>query len=246
MDILADLKYAERRLRQRPGLLVTALLTPALGIEASKPAFDFPIDTHFGMDWRVTIFAVSLSLASAAVFGLLPGLRASRVDLTPALKSGTGTGASRHRTLRDVFVGVQIALCMVLVAGALMMVRTLKSTLAKNFGFNPAGAVALRFDLGMQGYSKERGMDFQRRLLDRVRAMPGVQAAGLADRLPLPSTARTTASTSKAPRWCLRLACPSRPRITPHLIFSAASGPGLSPAAISTPRTRRALQRSPS
>jgi predicted permease len=154
-------------------------------IEASKPAFDFPIDTHFGMDGRVAIFAVALSLASAAVFGLLPGLRASRVDLTPALKSGTGAGASRHWTLRDVFVGVQIAVCMVLVAGALMMVKTLKSTLAKNFGFNPAGAVTLRFDLGMQGYSKERGVEFQRRLLDRVRAMPGVQAAGLADRLPL-------------------------------------------------------------
>jgi predicted permease len=74
---------------------------------------------------------------------------------------------------------------MVLVAGALMMVRTLKSTLAKNFGFDPAGAVTLRFDLGMQGYSKERGTEFQRRLLDRVRAMPGVQAAGLGDRLPL-------------------------------------------------------------
>jgi predicted permease len=154
-------------------------------IEASKPAFDFPIDTHFGMDWRVAVFAVALSLASAAVFGLLPGLRASRVDLTPALKSGSGTGVSRHWMLRDVFVGVQVAVCMVLVAGALMMVKTLKSTLAKNFGFDPAGAVMLRFDLGMQGYSKERGVEFQRRLLDHVRAMPGVQAAGLADRLPL-------------------------------------------------------------
>jgi predicted permease len=157
----------------------------ARAIEASKPGFDFPIDTHFGMDWRVAGFAVALSLASAVVFGLLPGLRASRVDLTPALKSGAGTGLSRHGMLRDVFVGVQVAVCMVLVAGALMMVKTLRSTVAKNFGFDPAGAVTLRFDLAMQGYSKERGVEFQRRLLDRVRTMPGVQAAGLADRLPL-------------------------------------------------------------
>lgn len=155
-------------------------------VEASKPRFDFPIDMHFDLDWHVALFAVALALASACLFGLLPGLRASRVDLTPALKSGAGSGGGSGRwTLRDVFVGVQVAVCMVLVAGALMMVKTLKSTLAKNFGFNPAGAVTLRFDLGMQGYSKERGVEFQRRVLDRVRAMPGAQAAGLADRLPL-------------------------------------------------------------
>jgi predicted permease len=154
-------------------------------IEASRPLLEFPIDTSFGMDWRVAGFAVALSLASAVVFGLLPGLRASRVDLAPALKSGAGSGLSRHWTLRDVFVGVQVAFCMVLVAGALMMVKTLRTTLAKNFGFDPAGAVTLRFDLAMQGYSKERGVEFQSRLLDRVRALPGVQAAGLADRLPL-------------------------------------------------------------
>ncbi len=154
-------------------------------IEASKPLFDFPIDTRFGMDWRVAGFAVALSLASAAVFGLLPGLRASRVDLTPALKSAAGTGHSRRWTLRDVFVGVQVVFCMVLLAGALMMVRTLRNTLAEDFGFRPDGAVTLRFDLAMQGYSKERGAEFERRLLDRVRAMPGVQAAGLASSLPL-------------------------------------------------------------
>ncbi|MGA3027327.1 MAG: ABC transporter permease [Bryobacteraceae bacterium] len=157
----------------------------ARAIEASKPVFDFPIDTRFAMDWRVAGFAVAVSLASAALFGLLPGLRASRVDLTPALKSGAASGLARHWTLRDVFVGVQVAFCMVLVAGALMMVKTLKSTLGRNFGFNPADAVTLRFDLGMQGYSKERGVEVERRLLERVRAMPGVQAAGLASSLPL-------------------------------------------------------------
>jgi predicted permease len=157
----------------------------ARAIEASKPIFDFPIDTRFAMDWRVAGFAVAVSLASAAVFGLLPGLRASRVDLTPALKSGAPSGLSRNWTLRDVFVGVQVAFCMILVAGALMMVKTLKSTLGRNFGFNPAGAVTLRFDLAMQGYSNERAVEFQRRLLDRVHALPGVQAAGLASSLPL-------------------------------------------------------------
>ena len=166
------------------GFLTGVLL--ARGIEASKPLMEFPIDTHFGMDWRVAGFAVALSLVSAALFGLLPVLRASRVDLAPALKSGAASGlSSRHWTLRDVFVGVQVAFCMVLVAGALMMVKTLRNTVAEHFGFDPADAVTLRFDLAMQGYSKERGVEFQRLLLDRVRALPGVQAAGLADRPPL-------------------------------------------------------------
>ena len=154
-------------------------------IEASRPSLDFPIDMHLVMDWRVAAFAVALSLASAALFGLLPGLRASRVDLTPALKSGAGSGLTRRWTLRDVFVGVQVAVCLILVAGALMMVKTLKTTVARNFGFDPSGAIALRFDLDMQGYAKERGIEFQRRLLERARALPGVESAALADRLPL-------------------------------------------------------------
>ncbi len=165
------------------GILTGWMLSGA--IEASKPAFDFPIDTRLGLDWRVVAFTTALALASSAFFGLLPALRASRVDVAPAIKSGDSGAPGRRWTLGDVFVGVQVAVSMVLVCGALMMIATLRHTLAKRFGFEPAGAVTLSFDVSMQGYTKDRGLEFQRRLLDRVRAMPGVASAGLADRLPL-------------------------------------------------------------
>jgi len=65
-----------------------------------------------------------------------------------------------------------------------MMVRTLQRALTFHFGFEPEGAVALRFDLGMQGYSEERGREFQRVLLERVGTLPGIEAAGLANSIP--------------------------------------------------------------
>jgi predicted permease len=157
-------------------------------LQNAIPALDLPLVLVFSLDWRVALFAVLLSALSAILFGLLPGLRASGIDVAAALKSETATTLPRRLTMRDVFVGIQVAVCMILVAAALMMVSSLKHMLSKSFGFATSGAVTLRVDPEMQGYTEQRGRIFARDLLARARSLPGVESAAIADRLPLSLT----------------------------------------------------------
>jgi predicted permease len=91
----------------------------------------------------------------------------------------------RRVNLRDILVTSQIALSVVLLIGSVLVVRSLQHALSLHLGFEPRHAAALSFDLGLQGYNEERGRDFQRRLLAKVRSMPGIEAAGMIDGLPL-------------------------------------------------------------
>ncbi|MGH9388671.1 MAG: ABC transporter permease, partial [Vicinamibacteria bacterium] len=79
---------------------------------------------------------------------------------------------------------VPVVVSIVLVSGSLMRVRTLQQALSSRYGFDPGGAVALRFDLVMHGYDEERGTRFQRTVLDAVRDLPGIEGAGLSNSIP--------------------------------------------------------------
>jgi predicted permease len=153
-------------------------------LSAWLPALEFPVNADIPTDWRVVVFAVSTSHLSALASSLLPSLSGSAVDPAPALKNETPLARLRRFHFRDVFVAVQVAVSIVLLTGAVMMVRTLQRSLRMDFGFRPAGAVALRFDLGMQGYDEERGHEFGRRLLERLEARPGIDAVAIANSIP--------------------------------------------------------------
>lgn len=178
--------------------LLIALAGGALGIligmgsaawlAGAIPAKDLPLALSSTFDWRVALFAFLVSALSAIAFGLLPGLRASRVDVAPALKSETATTLPRRLTMRDIFVGIQVSVCMILVAASLMMVASLKHVFSERFGFDTSGAVSLRVDPQMQGYNEQRGRTLARDLLDGARSLPGVESAAIADRLPLSLT----------------------------------------------------------
>jgi predicted permease len=144
---------------------------------------DLPIQLAVNPDWRVFAFSAAVSLATAFLFGLLPALRASRLDLTPALKNEPA-GAFRHWHLREFYAAIQVALSVVLLAGSVMMVRSMRRALSMNLGFRPDHAVTLHADLQMQGYSEERGRAFQQRLFDRLQALPGLDAVGVANSVP--------------------------------------------------------------
>src|SRR5262249_47583968 len=87
--------------------------------------------------------------------------------------------------LRDVYVGVQVAVCMILLSGSVMMIRTLKETLRMHFGFDTDHAVLLRMDMALQGYDVKRGRAFQRELLQRLGRIPGAAAVAVANSPPL-------------------------------------------------------------
>jgi predicted permease len=162
-------------------LIVTVWLRNA--IQALMPAMDFPLNTAIALDWRVAAFAFAIALLTAFLFGLLPALSAARVDLAPTLKNDAA-GFLRGIHLRDIYVGLQVALSMVLLAGSAMMIRTLAGALTVRYGFDPDHAVALSTDLQMAGYRLERGRAFQQRLAERVRELPGVEAAGIGSSIP--------------------------------------------------------------
>ncbi len=87
--------------------------------------------------------------------------------------------------MRDVLVTAQIALSIVLLVGSVLVVRSLQNALTVNVGFNPRNAASVSFDVGMQGYSDARGLDFQKRLLQKVQTLPGIESASLSNTIPL-------------------------------------------------------------
>jgi predicted permease len=164
------------------GLAVAVWLTGA--VAAWRPPAGFPLDLSAGMDGTVVAFTFVTSLLAAPVFGLVPALQATRGDLAPAVKNG-GNGNRLRWGLLDGMVAAQVTLSVVLLAGSALVLRSLRNALEVHLGFEPQGGAVVAFDLGLHGYDKARGRDFQRHLLAKVGNLPGVQAVGLADRLPL-------------------------------------------------------------
>jgi len=143
------------------------------------------IDLH--PDMRVLMFTLAVSIATGVVFGLAPAIQASRPDLVVELKEKTSapTGSSRLFSLRNVLVSSQVALSLVALVGAGLFLRSLQHAQQISPGFDSGHLAVLSFDLGAQGYTEERGRQFQQRVLERAAAVAGVQAASVASTVPL-------------------------------------------------------------
>ena len=140
-----------------------------------------------GLDLRVLAFTLVVSVLTGAAFGLAPAWRASRPQVVPELKSGGGTTESRVGTwnLRGALVTFQVALSLLVLVGAGLCLRSLRKLQAVDPGFEPSRVVVMSFELGLNHYDVPRAADFYERLLERARALPGVEAASVASRTPL-------------------------------------------------------------
>ncbi len=140
-----------------------------------------------GLDPRIFLATFAVALLSGAVFGLAPALEASSVHLQPALKEGGSAGAGREGgRLRRAFVAAEIAIAIVLLAGAGLMIRTFLALRAIDPGWNPDGVVTLEVSVaGTSHGAPERRAPVYRQLLERLRAVPGVAAAGAINHLPI-------------------------------------------------------------
>jgi len=145
-----------------------------------------PIVLDFRLDHRVLWFAAGISLFTGLVFGLAPAVQSSGLGLAPVLKGegGAGGGARRSR-LRNGFVIAQFTLSVVVLIGAGLFLRSLRNAKALDTGFAARDVVLLPVNLSLQRYSEERGRQFYQRLLDNVRATPGVRSASLVTQVPL-------------------------------------------------------------
>jgi predicted permease len=149
------------------------------------PQGDLPINMDFGSRWPDAVFTAVVSLVAGLASGILPALRASRIDLMENLKEGAGGRASlgRHR-MRNLFVVNQVTFSLVVLICAGLFLRSLQHLRSLDLGFRPERLVLTSFDLGLQGYNAERGQIFHRQLLERVRALPGVTDASLTTHVP--------------------------------------------------------------
>jgi macrolide transport system ATP-binding/permease protein len=152
---------------------------------AIKLPIDVPLATELHVDVRVFIFACLVSLATGLLFGLLPAWQATRTDLASALKNDGSFGSPQRSLLKSGLIVVQVALSLALLVGSGLMVRALLQAQTINLGYDPQGAIEISFDLRLQGYDSARGREFQKRLLERVRALPGVESAGIANIIPV-------------------------------------------------------------
>jgi predicted permease len=150
-----------------------------------RPPVTLPIEFDVAPDARVFIFALATATIAGLCFGLAPALAASRTDAQAALKNLDTIGPRRRWATRDVLVAAQVALCVVLVASCFLALRGLQSALTMPMGFRPAGITMVGFDLGLAGYSRERGEDFDARARAAVERLPGIQRAAFANTLPL-------------------------------------------------------------
>jgi putative ABC transport system permease protein len=146
-----------------------------------------PVQFDFHLDGRVLAFAAFVSLVTTVLFGLAPALAASRPDLVPALKAdATGEGSVRRRvTLRDALVVTQLALSLVLLVAGALLARGFLAARHTDLGFDPGPVSSLSFNLQMNGYDLDRALALQKRVLQDLRALPGVLGAATVSRLPL-------------------------------------------------------------
>jgi putative ABC transport system permease protein len=137
------------------------------------------------IDWRVLVFTLVLSVLTGMAFSLIPALQASKPELVPALKDESSMAGFRRSRLRNGLVIAQVALSLVLLISAGLIVRSLQAAQRMRPGFNPQNAVALSFDLGLQGYDDTKGRAFYDRMMERAKAIPGVRSVAATDVLPL-------------------------------------------------------------
>jgi predicted permease len=144
-----------------------------------------PISLDVSPDWTVVSVALALSCASAFLFGFLPALQSSRVDLAGIMKDDLSPrGGSRGR-LRNVLVAAQVAVSLLLLVGAGLVIRSFEAARTAEVGFDARNVASVSFDLTPSGYDGIRGRAFYQRLLDTIRAQAGVESAALTAALPL-------------------------------------------------------------
>ena len=151
------------------------------------PRTPFPIAFDAGLSPRVVLFSVLITIVAAIAFGLFPALRASRPDVSHALKDAAASvsgGAARAR-IRNSLVVLQVALSLLLLVCAALFVRGVARASHVDPGYTMRDGVIAAVDLLPNGYDEARGSTFQRELLAHVATLPGVESATMAYAMPL-------------------------------------------------------------
>jgi len=146
-----------------------------------------PRANEISLDFTVFFFTAMVSIVTGVIFGLIPALQLSSSDLHGTLKEGgRASGSGARKGLRSVLVIAEVALALVVLIGAGLLVKSFSRVQHVNPGFRPDHVIAMDISLPQQGYGQpEQRVAFMRQLIERVRAVPGVEGTGATTVLPL-------------------------------------------------------------
>jgi predicted permease len=145
------------------------------------PPRGFPMRIEGALDWRVVALSTGVCIMSTLLFGLVPALDASRIDVAGSLKTEASAvlGVRRNR-LRSGLVVLQVSLTFLLLVGAGLLVKSVQRIRNSPPGFETNGVILASVNLFASGYHLPRAQDFQDRFMDRLQSLPGVQSAAYA------------------------------------------------------------------
>jgi putative ABC transport system permease protein len=152
---------------------------------------DLPLWMHFEIDSRVLWFTLAVTLSTSLLFGLVPALASSRVNLTGSLKEGgrTGSTGERRRLVRDALVVVEVALSLVLLTGAGLMIRSFLALSNQRIGFDADNVLTFRVSSPEIKYPRgEKGRALVNSLREQMASLPGVTSVAAASFPPLANT----------------------------------------------------------
>lgn len=154
-----------------------------------QPFSRYPISLPVNPDANVYAMALLLTLASGFLFGAVPVRQVLRTDPYSIVKAGSLAKAGRRITLREALLSLQVAICAVLVTSSFVAFRGLARTMHSDLGIAPQDTAVADTDLTMAGYKGDAVAKMQRRVLDALKAIPGIDSAGLINTMPLMSGA---------------------------------------------------------
>jgi predicted permease len=162
---------------------IPVLRSGLLGIVTGK----IPGLEVIGVDWGTLAFTFGVSLLTGVLFGAMPALQISRIDLNQTLKQGgKGSAGAGPRSLSRALVATQVALAVVVLVGAGLLVRSFQKLLQVDPGFRADHLLSLKIELPQSRYQRDEQIrNFYQQLTPRIRALPGVEQAALIDRLPI-------------------------------------------------------------
>ncbi|MEP6993473.1 MAG: ABC transporter permease [Acidobacteriota bacterium] len=169
-------------------ILGLALAWVGVRIIAARGAAGLPALTPIAIHPPMLLFAGALTILTTFLFGFAPAMQTLRLNLSESLRDGSANASAgrRRQSLRGALAGLQMALAVLLLLGAGLMLRTLNALMHIDLGFDPQHVLTLQLRPPEASYEKpEAVVAFYRELLDRVRGLPGVRAAGIVRSLPL-------------------------------------------------------------
>jgi predicted permease len=187
------------------GRLVRQLITESLLLSSLGGALGvlvgywsrslLPFGQNAALDWRVFGFVAGVSMLTGVIFGLLPALRATRVDLAGAMKESSRSVTGSRSTLSKGLLVMQVAMSLVLLIGAGLFLRTLDNLKRVDVGFDATNLLMFHVNPSVNRYDVDRSAQIFRQVLERMSSLPGVRSAALT------RTTLLSGSTSTSSMW---------------------------------------------